>query len=121
MAPVKHSLVIPVYRNEGSIPELITAVRGISDKLGGRLETVFVVDGSPDRCWALLSELLPASGLDARLILLSRNFGSFAAIRVGLEAATGDDFAVMAADLQEPPELVPLVRDDLVEHAHPMT
>jgi glycosyltransferase involved in cell wall biosynthesis len=65
-----------------------------------------VVDGSPDRSWLLLSELLPRSGLNARLILLSRNFGSFAAIRAGLESASGDFFAVMAADLQEPPELI---------------
>jgi glycosyltransferase involved in cell wall biosynthesis len=106
VARVKHSLVVPVYRNEGSIPELVEAVRGMNARMGGNLEAVFVVDGSPDRSYALLAELLPASGLDARLILLSRNFGSFAAIRVGLESATGDDFAVMAADLQEPPELI---------------
>lgn len=108
-----HSLIVPVYKNEGSIAELVSVVRGLSDALGGRLEAVFVVDGSPDRCWSLLSELLPASGLNARLILLSRNFGSFAAIRVGLEAATGDDFAVMAADLQEPPELIESVFREL--------
>ena len=100
------SLVIPVYKNEGSIAELVAAVRAMDASLDGQLETVFVVDGSPDRSWALLSELLPASGLDARLILLSRNFGSFAAIRAGLEAARGEHFAVMAADLQEPPELI---------------
>jgi glycosyltransferase involved in cell wall biosynthesis len=103
---VKYSLVIPVYRNEASIPELVAAVRGMSDTLGGALEAVFVVDGSPDRSWLALSQALPASGLDAQLLLLSRNFGSFAAIRTGLEAARGDCFAVMAADLQEPPELV---------------
>jgi glycosyltransferase involved in cell wall biosynthesis len=100
------SLVIPVYKNEDSIPDLVAAVRELNYSLGGQLEAVFVVDGSPDRSWLLLSEALPRSGLNARLILLSRNFGSFAAIRAGLEAASGDFFAVMAADLQEPPDLV---------------
>lgn len=100
------SLVIPVYKNEGSIDELVAALQGMRDALGGKLEVVFVVDGSPDRSWLRLSEALPSSGLDSQLLLLSRNFGSFSAIRAGLEVARGDYFAVMAADLQEPPELV---------------
>ena len=70
------------------------------------METVFVVDGSPDRCYEILRERLPKCAFRSRLILLSRNFGSFAAIRAGLEIANGQYFAVMAADLQEPPELV---------------
>ena len=103
---LKHSLVIPVYRNEASIDELLAALRELDDTLGHSLEAVFVVDGSPDRCYELLRERLPSSGLHAQLLLLSRNFGSFAAIRAGLEAATGDYFAVMAADLQEPTSLI---------------
>ena len=75
-------------------------------ELEGRLEFVCVVDGSPDRSAERLRELLPSLGLDAKLILLSRNFGSFAAIREGLLHARGEFSAVMAADLQEPPELV---------------
>ncbi len=66
-----------------------------------------MVDGSPDRCHALLREQLPATGLRATLVLLTRNFGAFAAVRTGLQHARGEHFAVMAADLQEPPELVP--------------
>ncbi len=100
------SLIIPVYRNEGSIPELLAAVQGLHRQLAGALEVVFVVDGSPDRCHALLREQLPATGLRATLVLLTRNFGAFAAVRTGLQHARGEHFAVMAADLQEPPELV---------------
>jgi glycosyltransferase involved in cell wall biosynthesis len=101
-----HSLVIPVYRNADSIPNLLTVIGGLYKALNGQLETLFVVDGSPDHSHALLEELLPATGLRARVILLSRNFGAFAAIRCGLEHARGDYIAVMAADLQEPPELI---------------
>ncbi len=104
--PKVFSLVIPVYKNEGSITELISVLQEMDRQLKSKLEVIFVVDGSPDRCYDLLNESLPKAGFDARLILLSRNFGSFAAIRAGLSVATGPIFAVMAADLQEPPELI---------------
>lgn len=100
------TLVIPVYRNEGSIPDLLGAVERLYRQLDGEMETVFVVDGSPDRCYEILRAALPGKPFPAQLVLLSRNFGSFQAIRVGLEVGNGDRFAVMAADLQEPPELV---------------
>lgn len=100
------SLVIPVYRNEASLPELLAELEGLSARLARRLEVVFVVDGSPDGSWARLRAELPRCSFPAQLCLLSRNFGSFAAIRAGLEVARGEHLAVMAADLQEPPELV---------------
>ncbi|WP_460493690.1 glycosyltransferase [Dactylosporangium cerinum] len=100
-----YSLIVPVYRNEGSIPDLLAAVEDLYDALDHRLEAVVVVDGSPDGSAELLQALLPRQRYPATLVLLSRNFGSFAAIRVGLQHATGEYFAVMAADLQEPPEL----------------
>jgi glycosyltransferase involved in cell wall biosynthesis len=100
-----NSLVIPVYRNEANLDRLLAELV----KLAGRLpefEVVFVVDGSPDRCLQVLRERLPALPLRSQLLSLSRNFGSFAAIAAGLERARGGNMAVMAADLQEPPELI---------------
>jgi len=109
MQPVltpRYSLVIPVYRNSGSIDDLLEACIGLDEALQKRLEVVFVVDGSPDDCYAQLHAKLPQSGIRAQLILLTRNFGSFAAIREGMQHTRGEYIAVMAADLQEPPELV---------------
>lgn len=100
-----YSLIIPVYRNEASLPGLIEAVGGIARAVDRPFEAVFVVDGSPDNSYALLRDALPRAPFASQLIALSRNFGSFAAIRQGLQAASGEYFAVMAADLQEPPEL----------------
>ena len=100
------SLVIPVYRNEESLPALLRAVSDLNDSLEGRLEAVFVIDGSPDRCFELLRDTLPQQTFTSQLILLSKNFGSFMAIRTGLQHGKGETFAVMAADLQEPPSLV---------------
>jgi glycosyltransferase involved in cell wall biosynthesis len=100
-----YSLVVPIFKNEGSIPDLLRALADLDEKLGHGLEAVLVVDGSPDRCAELLHAALPRCGFRSKLVLLSRNFGSFAAIRAGLAEARGPWFAVMAADLQEPPDL----------------
>ncbi|MBN6775257.1 glycosyltransferase family 2 protein [Pseudomonas granadensis] len=100
------SLVIPVYRNEESLPSLLKAVDNLNVELHGALEVVFVVDGSPDRSYEILRDSLPLQNFASQLILLSKNFGSFMAIRTGLQHGKGSTFAVMAADLQEPPDLV---------------
>ena len=106
MAETRYSLIIPVYRNEETLDALLVALQALAGALDNRLEVVFVVDGSPDRSHPILQERLPAAGFPSQLISLSRNFGSFAAIRMGLEAGRGPFFAVLAADLQEPPELI---------------
>lgn len=100
------SLVIPVYRNEESLSDLLGVIDGLNLACNGAFEAVFVVDGSPDRCYERLHDELPHRVWRSKLVLLSRNFGSFAAVRAGLQVAAGPRFAVMAADLQEPPELV---------------
>ena len=100
------SLVVPIYKNEGSLDALLDAVDDICAELGEVIEAVFVIDGSPDRCEELLRARLPQRHFVSQLITHSRNFGAFAAIRTGLEHARGSAMAVMAADLQEPPELV---------------
>ncbi len=103
---MKYSIVIPVYKNEASIPRLIQALIAMNQKLHQEMEVVFVVDGSPDQSYALLCDALDSLDFPAQLLAHSRNFGSFPAIRTGLMAARGEYFGVMAADLQEPPELL---------------
>ncbi|CAN5273831.1 glycosyltransferase family 2 protein [soil metagenome] len=103
---MNYSLVIPVYKNEDSIELLISTLGQLSKDLGGELEIVFVIDGSPDRSQELIEKLLPSSHIQAQVLASSRNFGAFSAIRMGLETARGTSIAVMSADMQEPPELV---------------
>ncbi len=100
------ALVIPVYRNEANLDRLLTEAAALDARMPVAMETVFVVDGSPDRCAGILAARLPALPFQSRLVTLSRNFGSFAAITAGLEAADADFYAVLAADLQEPPDLI---------------
>ena len=100
------SLIVPVFRNESSLDRLLAELTELHRTLPAPLEIVFVMDGSPDRSAEILRQRLPSAPFPAQLISLSRNFGSFSAITAGLEAAAGDYFAVLAADLQEPPELI---------------
>lgn len=101
-----YSVVVPVYRNEASLPAVIERLERLNEEFGGSLEAVFVVDGSPDRSYQVLKELLPDADFASELVLLSRNFGSLAAVRQGLAVAKGPYFAGMAADLQEPAQLI---------------
>src|SRR4051794_3490435 len=100
------SLVIPVYNNRESVPRLFRELESLATRLPAGLEVVFVVDGATDGSLEHLRSTLPEWPLRTRLIELSRNFGSFAAIAAGIEQAAGETIAVLAADLQEPPELI---------------
>jgi glycosyltransferase involved in cell wall biosynthesis len=100
-------VIVPVYRNEATLPGLVDRFGELAREMAVALEVVFVVDGSPDGSLVVLRRLL-ADGVPFRsqLIALSRNFGSFSAIRAGLAAAEGDIVAINTADLQEPPALL---------------
>ena len=100
------SIVVPVYKNEGSIEHLLKRINEVSTAVTGSVEAVFVVDGSPDKSLEVLRSSLPRDGFDSKVLLLSRNFGAFSAIRAGLREARGEATVVMAADLQEPTSLI---------------
>lgn len=103
---ITHSVVIPVYKNSASVDLLIDSLMNLAESIEGNVEAIFVVDGSPDDSAARIFTRFPNDRLSSQILQLSRNFGAFAAIRVGLEAARGKYVAVIAADLQEPPELL---------------
>ena len=88
-----YSLVIPVYKNEENLPDLLAALTTMHHDLSGKLEVVIVVDGSPDNCYNILRQRLNDMPFASQLLSHSRNYGSFAAIRTGLAAAgDGDPF-----------------------------
>lgn len=105
-APTTYSVVVPVYKNRDTIAELVDRLSALATRLDRPLEGIFIVDGSPDDSADVLRGALADAPLRARVLILSRNFGSFSAIRVGLTHARGDYLAVMAADLQEPVDVV---------------
>ena len=98
----RYSIIIPVYNNYLSLPTLLNQLESLNNTLKKNLEVVFVIDGSPDDSYQFLCNNLSQKIFSSRLILLSRNFGAFAAIEAGILNASGEFFAVMAADLQDP-------------------
>jgi dolichol-phosphate mannosyltransferase len=102
------SIVVPVYNNAASLPELSAELRHVEEQLRARdmeLELIIVDDGSKDDSLARILELKrerPAT----RVIKLTRNFGAMHASKTGLQHVTGDCFLFLAADLQDPPELI---------------
>jgi len=103
---MKYSIIIPVYKNEQNSSRLLVALEDLNQKLSSDLECVFVLDGSHVKSFEILKQNLPLAKFQSQLLAHSRNFGSFPAVRSGLHAAKGIYLVVMAADLQEPPELI---------------
>src|SRR5271157_4309653 len=99
------SLVVPLYRSEANLEDLFRELTKLASGIQIPMEVVFVIDGSPDRCGEVLAKSAGEFSFACKVVDLSRNFGAFAAIAAGLRHGTGDYFTVLAADLQEPPEL----------------
>jgi dolichol-phosphate mannosyltransferase len=102
----KYSLIIPIYNEEETIPELYRRVSDVMDSLDESVELILINDGSRDRSLNLMRQLQER---DARVCYISfaRNFGHQAAVTAGLNFARGQVIVVLDADLQDPPELIP--------------
>ena len=103
----KLTVIVPCYNEEESLPGFFREIRKICDQLKQfQFELLFVDDGSRDRTLELLRKEAERDK-QVRFLSFSRNFGKEAAIYAGLEHATGDYVAMMDADLQDPPSLLP--------------
>jgi glycosyltransferase involved in cell wall biosynthesis len=107
------SLVVPVLNEEQAIPIFLDRIRLLAGQLGNldmKLEVIFVDDGSRDMT---VHRILSArsDGFQIRLVKLSRNFGKDSALAAGLAHATGQAVIPLDVDLQDPPELIPLMVD----------
>jgi polyisoprenyl-phosphate glycosyltransferase len=99
------SIIVPVYKEEGNIPEFVSRMARILDAVTKSYEIIFALDPSPDKTEELI---LNARAHDPRIKLLkfSRRFGQPMATLAGLQYSSGDAVIVMDVDLQDPPELV---------------
>lgn len=100
------TIITPVYNEEACLPLYADAVRRILlDRTDVAYDVLLVDDGSQDRSWEIIGRICAA---DARFrgIRLSRNFGSHIAICAGFDRARGDAVAILACDLQDPPQTV---------------
>jgi dolichol-phosphate mannosyltransferase len=104
------SVVVTVYNEEESVPELYRRLTAALSGVVRSFEVVLVDDGSNDRTWEIIRELAARDGR-VKGLSFSRNFGHQMAFTAGLDHADGDAVVIMDADLQDPPELLPeLVR-----------
>lgn len=101
------SIVIPVYYNSASLPllaERLNLMRAANPQY--HFEFIYVDDGSGDDSYQKIVAQAE-NDADVKVLKLSRNFGSFAAITAGMQYAKGECLACIAADLQDPPETIP--------------
>lgn len=109
----KCSIIVPVYFNEQNLPETIPELLKLNDKIKDyELELIFVDDGSKDRSFEILLEYKKKYPNIIKVVKLTRNFGSHAAIQAGMKVSTGDCVGKISADLQDPPELF----IDMIKH-----
>ncbi len=105
MSEVTFSIVVPVFNEFESLPELYRRVREVMESTGEPWELVLVDDGSTDGSTERIRELA-ASDRRVRAVIFARNFGHQIAVTAGLDYARGRAVVVMDADLQDPPEVI---------------
>lgn len=110
------TIIIPVYHNENSLRQTYIDLRKVLDDNSKKFkyELILVDDGSGDNSYEVM-RLLAEEDKKIKLVKLSKNFGSYIAILAGLNFAEGDASTYLAADLQDPPELVAQMYDKWIE------
>jgi glycosyltransferase involved in cell wall biosynthesis len=100
------SLVVPLYNEADSLPELHAWIKKVVDENDFSYEVIFVDDGSTDASWRVIKDLM-RSDANVRAVRFQRNYGKSAALFCGFERAKGDVVITMDADLQDSPNEIP--------------
>ncbi len=100
------SIVIPLYNEDESLPELSEWIDKVMQQHGFSYEVLFVDDGSTDNSWSVI-QTLSAQNNKLKGIRFRRNYGKSAALNIGFAAAEGDVVITMDADLQDSPDEIP--------------
>ena len=102
----KISIIVPCYNEEQAIPYFYEEITKVAKEMKNDFEFIFVNDGSKDKTIEIVKEYAKKDKR-VKFIHFSRTFGKEAAMYAGLELSTGDYVAIMDADLQDPPALLP--------------
>lgn len=108
------SVVVSVYNEEKALEEFYRETTDILKSIDWDYELIFVNDGSADQSQSIL-ESLALSDQRVKVVSFSRNFGHEAAMIAGLDYSRGDGIICMDADLQHPPECIPIILDRFKE------
>ncbi|MFA6012470.1 MAG: glycosyltransferase family 2 protein [Desulfobacteraceae bacterium] len=104
--PPYYSLIFPVFNEQENIPELYNRIKSVSKHFSSSVEYIFINDGSTDLTLKILLRLR-TQDKKIKIINFSRNFGHQLAVTAGIDYASGAYLAILDADLQDPPELLP--------------
>ena len=107
------SVIIPVYNEAESLPDLHQALQDSLTVSNPEWEVVYVNDGSKDNSAQILEDLADSDPLHVRVVDFRRNFGQTAAIAAGIDYSTGDIIVLMDADLQNDPADIPMMIDQI--------
>ncbi|MDX2003505.1 MAG: glycosyltransferase family 2 protein [Chitinophagales bacterium] len=105
------SIVIPLYNEDESLPELYSWIAEVCNKEGYIWEVIFVDDGSKDNSWKIIEELSLKHPIHVKGISFRRNYGKSAALNEGFQKAAGKVVITMDADLQDSPDEIPELYD----------
>ena len=111
------SIVISLYNEEESLPELAAWINRVCHAEGLSYEIVMIDDGSTDHSWSIVEQLTDEYPT-LHAIRFSRNYGKSAALYCGFEAAEGEVVFTMDADLQDSPDEIPAMRRMIVEEGY---
>ena len=111
------SIVIPLYNEEESLPELCAWIKRVCEANQFTYEVILVDDGSTDRSWNVI-EAIRQEDANIKGIKFQRNYGKSAALNEGFKAAQGDVVITMDADLQDSPDEIPELRRMIIEEGY---
>lgn len=101
------SVIVPLYNEEESLPELYAWIQRVMKANGFTYEVIFVNDGSKDKSWDVIEDLHRKDAEHVHAIKFRRNYGKSPALYCGFKAAKGDVVITMDADLQDSPDEIP--------------
>ena len=108
------SVVIPLYNEEESLPELHAWIKRVMDKNNFTYEVIFIDDGSTDNSWEIVAELANEFQ-EVKGLKFQRNYGKSAGLNRGFNVAQGDVIITMDADLQDSPDEIPELYNMIID------
>jgi glycosyltransferase involved in cell wall biosynthesis len=113
------SIVVPLYNEEESLPELCSWIKSVVDQNGYTYEVLLIDDGSRDDSWKVI-QTIAAANPNIKGIKFQRNYGKSAALNEGFKAAQGDVVITMDADMQDSPDEIPALYQMIINDGYDM-
>ncbi|HSJ66106.1 MAG TPA: glycosyltransferase family 2 protein [Anditalea sp.] len=114
---IQISIVIPVFNEEESLPELTQWISRVMFEHGYSYEIIYINDGSTDQSWEVITDLSKHNG-NVKAISFTRNYGKSAALDVGFNKADGEVVITMDADLQDSPDEIPGLYEMIIDEGY---